>query len=46
MNFLDEAQLTDNTLVLLLSDNGASQEGGPNGFVNARAVQWAARIHA
>lgn len=35
MNFLDEAQLTDNTLVLLLSDNGASQEGGPNGFVNA-----------
>ena len=35
MNFLDEAWLTDNTLVLLLSDNGASQEGGPNGFVNA-----------
>ncbi|MEM7342414.1 MAG: arylsulfatase [Actinomycetota bacterium] len=25
----------DNTLVLVLSDNGASQEGGPNGFVNA-----------
>ncbi len=25
----------DNTLVLVLSDNGASQEGGPLGFVNA-----------
>ncbi len=25
----------DNTIVLLLSDNGASQEGGPFGFVNA-----------
>jgi arylsulfatase A-like enzyme len=25
----------DNTLVLILSDNGASQEGGPLGFVNA-----------
>ena len=35
MNFLHAAQLTENTLVLLLSDNGASQEGGPNGFVNA-----------
>lgn len=35
LNFLDAANLTDNTLVLLLSDNGASQEGGPNGFVNA-----------
>ena len=35
MNFLHAAQLTENTLLLLLSDNGASQEGGPNGFVNA-----------
>ena len=35
MDFLHDAQLTENTLVLLLSDNGASQEGGPNGFVNA-----------
>ena len=25
----------DNTLILVLSDNGASQEGGPLGFVNA-----------
>ncbi len=25
----------DNTIVLVLSDNGASQEGGPKGFINA-----------
>ena len=35
MAFLEQANLVDNTLVLLLSDNGASQEGGPNGFINA-----------
>jgi arylsulfatase len=35
MAFLQQADLLDNTLVLLLSDNGASQEGGPAGFVNA-----------
>ncbi|MBX3481406.1 MAG: sulfatase-like hydrolase/transferase [Caulobacter sp.] len=33
--FLDAAGLTENTLVLILSDNGASQEGGPLGMVNA-----------
>ena len=33
--FLDAAGLSDNTLVLVLSDNGASQEGGPFGMVNA-----------
>ena len=33
--FLEQADLLDNTMVLLLSDNGASQEGGPNGFINA-----------
>lgn len=27
----------DDTIVLVLSDNGASQEGGPRGFVNAMA---------
>ena len=32
--FLDEARLT-NTVIAVLSDNGASQEGGPLGFVNA-----------
>ncbi len=33
--FLDTAGLSEDTLVLVLSDNGASQEGGPLGFVNA-----------
>ena len=27
--FLDKAGIRDNTLILVLSDNGASQEGGP-----------------
>ncbi len=35
MTFLDNAGVRDNTLILVLSDNGASQEGGPLGFVNA-----------
>jgi arylsulfatase len=33
--FLASAGLDENTVVLVLSDNGASQEGGPLGFVNA-----------
>ena len=33
--FLDAAGLTDGTLILVLSDNGASQEGMIQGFVNA-----------
>jgi arylsulfatase A-like enzyme len=33
--FLETAGVRDNTLVLVLSDNGASQEGGPLGFFNA-----------
>jgi arylsulfatase len=33
--FLEAAGVRDNTLILVLSDNGASQEGGPLGFVNA-----------
>lgn len=33
--FLDEAGLREDTLILVLSDNGASQEGGPLGMVNA-----------
>lgn len=32
---LEETDQLDDTLVLVLSDNGASQEGGPAGFVNA-----------
>ena len=35
VSFLEESGLRDDTLILVLSDNGASQEGGPNGFVNA-----------
>lgn len=35
IDFLDASGQLDNTIVLALSDNGASQEGGPNGFVNA-----------
>ena len=33
--FLDTAGISDNTIVLVLSDNGASQEGGIAGMVNA-----------
>lgn len=33
--FLDQAGLRDDTLILVLSDNGASQEGGPLGMINA-----------
>ena len=35
ITFLQEAGQLDNTITLILSDNGASQEGGPAGFVNA-----------
>jgi arylsulfatase len=31
---LDQLRLSDNTLVILLSDNGASAEGGPEGTIN------------
>ena len=32
---LGEMDRLDDTMILVLSDNGASQEGGPRGFVNA-----------
>ena len=35
VSFLDTAGLRDDTLIIVMSDNGASQEGGPQGFVNA-----------
>jgi arylsulfatase A-like enzyme len=35
LRHLDESGQRENTLVLVLSDNGASQEGGPLGMVNA-----------
>ena len=34
LKFLDENDWGENTLVILVSDNGASGEGGPNGSVN------------
>ena len=37
--FLDERGLTDNTLIMLLSDNGASAEGGVTGTLN-EAAAW------
>lgn len=35
ISFLEAADQFDDTIVMVLSDNGASQEGGPQGFVNA-----------
>ncbi len=34
LDFLEAAGWRDNTMVILVSDNGASGEGGPNGSVN------------
>src|SRR5215204_5631373 len=34
LDFLQEIGQLDNTLIMVLSDNGASSEGGPNGSVN------------
>lgn len=35
VDFLERTGVKDDTLIFVLSDNGASQEGGPLGFVNA-----------
>jgi arylsulfatase len=35
IDFLERTGCRDNTLILVLSDNGASQEGGPLGMINA-----------
>ena len=35
LGFLERAGQLDDTLVIIMSDNGASQEGGPFGMVNA-----------
>ncbi|MFI6827529.1 arylsulfatase [Kribbella sp. NPDC050241] len=34
LDYLDDTGQLDNTIVVLVSDNGASGEGGPNGSVN------------
>ena len=38
LDFLEEFGYRDNTLVILVSDNGASGEGGPNGSVNEMKI--------
>ena len=38
-DFLDEQGVADDTLVMILSDNGASAEGGPTGTLN-EAAGW------
>src|SRR5213079_1160642 len=35
VQFLDQAGQLDDTMIIVMSDNGASQEGGPLGMVNA-----------
>lgn len=35
VKFLETTGVLDDTLVIVMSDNGASQEGGPLGFINA-----------
>ena len=34
LDYLEESGQLDNTIIVLVSDNGASGEGGPNGSVN------------
>ena len=34
LDYLEQSSQLDNTLIVLVSDNGASGEGGPNGSVN------------
>ena len=38
LDYLEETDQRDNTLVVVVSDNGASGEGGPNGSVNESKV--------
>lgn len=39
LNYLDERGIADNTLVMLMSDNGTSSEGGTHGTLN-EAASW------
>ena len=34
LDYLEQSGQLDNTIIVLVSDNGASGEGGPNGSVN------------
>lgn len=39
LDFLESVGRLDNTIVVLISDNGASQEGGPQGSINTTSFQ-------
>ena len=43
LDFLDETGELDNTLVVLVSDNGASAEGGPGGSINDAGCRTSTR---
>jgi arylsulfatase A-like enzyme len=38
LDYLDQSGQLDNTMIVLVSDNGASGEGGPNGSVNENKI--------
>lgn len=38
LDYLDESGQLENTIIILVSDNGASGEGGPNGSVNENKI--------
>jgi arylsulfatase len=38
LDYLEQAGQLDNTIIVVISDNGASGEGGPNGSVNENKV--------
>jgi arylsulfatase A-like enzyme len=38
LDYLDDSGQLDNTMIVLVSDNGASGEGGPNGSVNENKI--------
>ena len=38
LDYLEQIGQLDNTLIVVISDNGASGEGGPNGSVNEDLV--------
>ena len=38
LDYLEQSGQLDNTLIVLVSDNGASGEGGPNGSVNENKI--------
>ena len=38
LDYLEQSELLENTLIVVVSDNGASGEGGPNGSVNEMKI--------